>query len=287
MRVIAIANQKGGVGKTTTTVNLAGGLVVAGFRVCVVDCDPQAHATFSLYDRELIDYSLTDVILPPKSVRESGRKVQSKPQTSFLPTTQALFHTSVANLDLLPADIRLSRIEKESVMAADRLARVIREVGSLYDFVLVDTPPSLGSLFTGALKGSTHLIIPVSPGPLPLEGLVDLLDSRDEIVELTPPGLEPIKMLGVLMSLFDSRNNTSRETRNMVTDNSELGKYLFNTNITINSRLSEVAGEGVPIYFSPRPSQAVEKAKQQFDDLVDEVLQRLQVTPQNRIKRVK
>jgi chromosome partitioning protein len=280
MRIIAISNQKGGCGKTTTAVNLAAGLALSGYTVCLVDCDPQANATTSVFDRADINDSLTDVVCP----RDDGTRERKR--LPFLAVDDALYETRIPNLDLLPSNIGLSRFEQQPPIAVDRLVKAIRDLAKSYEFVVVDTPPSLGLLSMSSLKAASHVIIPISASYLALEGVSDLLDTLTEIQIYSP-----LQILGVLITLYDTRTSIAHEAKQMIESNNELGPRLFQTIITDNTKLSESPGYHVPIYRYPNPGPSVSRAIQQFDDLAGEVLTRLNVTPANAkptpIKKVK
>ncbi|MBX7223043.1 MAG: ParA family protein [Blastocatellia bacterium] len=266
MSVIAIANQKGGVGKTTTAVNLAAGLALAGYTVCLIDCDPQGNATTYVNDQLEIDYTLTDVVCTPSDMKKG-----------FLPVMDAIYQTSMENLHVLPSKITLSRFERESVIAVDRLAKTITTVGREYDFTVCDTPPSLGPLFTGALKAASHLIIPLTPAHLSLEGISTLLDTIEEIRQIRPEGMPLLEILGVLLTRYDPRTNISKEVFATISAHPQLGPRLLNARITVNTRLDEAPGDHVPIYLSPWKGESLDRAMEQFNELTHEILKQLKV----------
>src|SRR5215470_10998940 len=176
--IIAIANQKGGVGKTTTAVNLSAALAAAGYSVCLVDADPQANASTSVYDREQLGITLTDVVCPRWDYSTPSRPSR----LPFESVQSALYETTLANLDLLASSLGLAQFDREPATVIDRLVEAVQEASTNYDFVVIDTPPNLGFLFTAALKAATHVIIPVAAQYLPLEGVADLLLSLDEMI---------------------------------------------------------------------------------------------------------
>ncbi len=153
MKTIAVANQKGGVGKTTTAVNLAAGLAVAGYDVALVDCDPQAHASTFVFDREKLDITLTDVICTRWDYSQPGRPTK----LPFEPIQNAVYQTAFERLDLIPSNLGLASFDRDTAQAIDRLEEALREIGSHYDFLILDCPPNLGLLFTASLKAAEHL----------------------------------------------------------------------------------------------------------------------------------
>lgn len=265
MKSIAIANQKGGVGKTTTAVNLAAGLAVAGYSVALVDCDPQANASTSVYDREQVQISLTDVVCPRWDYSTPNRPAL----LPFEPIQSAVYETAQPNLDLIPSSIGLAQFDREAATVIDRLVEAVQEVGGNYDVVIIDTPPNLGLLFTAALKAANHVIIPVAAQYLPLEGVGDLLLSLNELISRGK-----LSILGALVTQF---NNTllSKEARIKIENDQILGSKLFATTITINTKLAEAPGYHAPIYQLMPVTPGVTRAIQQFDELTLEVLERL------------
>ncbi|MBX7223667.1 MAG: ParA family protein [Blastocatellia bacterium] len=271
MRVIAVANQKGGVGKTTTAVNLAGALAENGFKVLLVDCDPQANATTSVYSRDEILNSITDVVCT---------RIENKQRLPFLPVQNALYETALPGLDLLPSTIGLSRFDMQPSLSIDRLTNAILEAGKNYDFVILDTPPHLGQIFTGAIKAATHILIPVSASYLALEGVGDLLDTLGEL-----PTWGSLNILGVCVTLYDTRTNASKDAHAAIAKHPVLGPKLFQTVISINTRLNEAPSHHVPIQRMPIEGASVTRAIQQFEELANEVITRLDVNRQ--IRKIK
>jgi Mrp family chromosome partitioning ATPase len=150
--IIAIANQKGGTAKTTTAVNFATGLTNAGYSVLLVDCDPQANATTSVFDRDKLSTTPAEVVC----ARWDHSNPAKPARLPFQAIEAALHETEMVNLDLVPASLGLAQFDREPATVIDRLVEAVREVSREYDFVILDTPPNLGLLFTVALKAASH-----------------------------------------------------------------------------------------------------------------------------------
>lgn len=265
---IAIANQKGGVGKTTTAVNLGAALAVAGYDVVVVDCDPQAHASTYLFDREKLQSTLTDVLC----TRWDYSRPRTPVRLPFENIRSAVYQTEFERLDLIPSNIGLASFDRDTAQAIDRLVEALKEIEELYDFLILDCPPNLGLLFTAALKAADYVLIPVAAQYLPLEGVGDLLHSLDELISR-----KKLNILGTLVTLFDGRTSLSRNAVEAVTADSSLGARLFETIISINTKLAESPAYHVPIHAYQAYTPGSARAIQQFDELAVEVLTRLKL----------
>ncbi len=226
-RILAVVNQKGGVGKTTTTVNLATCLAEAGQAVLLVDLDPQGNATSGMgLDRRTLKQSIYDVLL------------------SGVPARQVIL-PSHKGVELLPASLDLAGAEIELVGLMSReakLKRALAQVGTDYDYILIDCPPSLGLLTLNALTAATGLVIPLQCEYYALEGLAQLLRTIDLVRQDLNPGL---KVEGVLLTMHDGRTNLSRQIMEDV--RAHFPGRVFETVIPRNVRLSEAPSFGKPI----------------------------------------
>ncbi len=233
-RVFAVANQKGGVGKTTTVVSLGAFLAAAEKRVLVVDVDPQANATSSLgIDKHTVPASIYDVIV------------------SGMPVDSALLLTRRVGLDLLPSTPALAGAEIELVDMPGRehrLKEALVPVRDRYDYVLVDCPPSLGLLTLNALTAADEVIIPVQCEYLPMEGLAELMHT----VELVQHHLNPVLGIrGLLMTMFDARTSLAQQVVDQVREH--FPEATFQTIVPRSVRLSEAPSYGEPILdYAPR-----------------------------------
>lgn len=235
---LALANQKGGVGKTTTAVNLGAALAALGKRVLLVDLDPQANASSHLgYHRADVTHSIYDVLV--------GR----------LPVREATIHTTRLDLDLLPAVNELAGAEVEMVGLFAReqlLKKALGPIRGRYDFILLDPPPSLGLLTVNALTAADGVVVPIQAEYLALEGLSQLVHTVNLVKEQLNATLE---IMGLLLTMYDARTNLAADVA------AEVRKHfpdrVFNTYIPRNVRLSEAPSHGSTIFeLDPRSAGA-------------------------------
>ena len=227
-KIISFSNQKGGVGKTTTCVNLSAYLATKGYKVLIVDLDPQGNATSGLgFAKSEIKNSLYNVMIDD------------------MPIADAVVKTCVENLDLLPSSIDLAGAEVELVYIKDRehvLKRVLEKAKGSYDFITIDCPPSLGLLTINALAASDTVIIPIQSEYYALEGLSQLMNTIRLVVKHLNPAL---KIEGVVLTMSDNRAIISRQISEEI--KKFFGKRVYETAIPRNIRLAEAPSHGVPI----------------------------------------
>ncbi len=245
-QIIAVTNQKGGVAKTTTVINLADGLVRAGRRVLVVDLDPQGNASSGLgIRRRELERSVYQVLIGAEAA------------------AAAILPTEFGELYVLPADINLAGAELELVSLDEReslLLQGLAPVAGEYDYVLIDCPPSLGLLTLNALTAADSIIIPVQAEYYALEGLQQLFATFMKVRQRLNPGLA---ILGVLLTMYDGRINLAAQVVEQVKEH--FGNLVFEVVIPRNVRLSEAPSHGLPISFYDPKSRGAETYRELAD----------------------
>jgi len=250
--IIAIANQKGGVGKTTTAFNLSSALAFMGKATLLVDTDPQAHSTVScVRDLSQYDKSLYDVLV------DSRVKIR-----------EVIIKSSIPGLEIAISRISMAKLEPMLLGEIDahfRLRDVIEPVKSNYDFIIIDTPPTLGLITINALVAATHILIPIQSSYLSLEGTDDLLETIDKIRKNINPRLE---ILGIVITLHDKRTNISKDVVDRI--KKVFGKKVFKTLISKSVKLEESPAYKESIFtYAPYSVGAI-----QYKKLAGEVINR-------------
>ena len=251
--IITIANQKGGVGKTTTAINLSAAIATRGRRTLLIDLDPQANTTIAFFEMGDVKESMFDVLSDARTAMANVVRTTKDPMLHVGPGRLALAKLETALSGQFDAPYRLK----------DAMAPLLKD----FDYVVIDTPPSLGILTVNALVASTHLLVPIQAAYFAIEGTDDLLETYERIRARPNPQL---KILGVVITLFDRRTNISKDTHGQI--RSVFGEVLFKTKISKNVRLEESpAYKETILTFAPKPPGAVEYKK-----LAAEVVQRVE-----------
>ncbi len=231
-KIISVINQKGGVGKTTTVINLAAGMTMKGKKILVIDLDPQGNATTGL------GVSNTDSELTIYSVLNGNKKI-----------SEVIQSTKFENLNLITSNVDLSGLEVETAgdsrrafKLKDELASILNDSGASYDYILIDCPPSLSLLTIMALVASNELVVPLQTEFFALEGLTQLMKTIERIKSNLNPSLN---IRGILLTMYDKRNKLSGEVEQEA--RSYFKEKVYQTIIPRNVRLSEAPSHGVPV----------------------------------------
>jgi chromosome partitioning protein len=262
-RIIAVANQKGGVGKTTTAASFATELAILGHRTLIVDADPQANVTRNFLTPDIVTSSLANVLLSNPNQTQSSIKDER-------------LTTVIEGLDIIPSTISLAYFDRESPVAIKQLRSALREVVNDYDFVVIDTPPNFGLLLSAALMAANYVLIPVQAAPFALAGLSDLLQVIKDMRDLN----ENLKILGAVCTLYDVRTRISKQSYQKLQDLAsdldvavDLDLHVFETVINRDTNLEASSLNSQPIQlYEPKSRGAEEYAK-----LTLEILQRMDI----------
>ena len=252
MKVFCVANQQGGVGKTTTTVNLAAGLAKIGQRVLMVDLDPQGNATMgSGIDKRKLELSVYDVLLESASIQEAA-----------ILSEKVGYHVLGANRDLAGAEVELVGLEHRD----QRLRNALSQVSDHYDFVLIDCPPSLSMLTLNGLCSAHGVIVPMQCEYFALEGLTDLVNTIKQVHANLNKDLQ---IIGLLRVMFDPRITLQNQVSEQL--KAHFGDKVFNAVIPRNVRLAEAPSYGLPgVVFDPAA-----KGSQAFVEFASEMVERI------------
>lgn len=250
--IIVIANQKGGVGKTTTAINLSAACALKGKRVLLIDLDPQGNSSLSFVEQQAVDGSAFELFT---EIQEPWEKF--------------IYPTGIEKLHIVPSKISLAKLEAKLVGDFDAIFRLrdrIEQIRADYDLIFIDTPPTLGLITVNALVAASHVLIPIQSSYFALEGTDDLLETIEKVRSRPNPELE---ILGVLVTLFDKRTSLSKDVEAHIRQ--VFGKKTFKTLISRSVRLEESPAHKETIFtFAPKSSGANE-----YEQLCREVLKRV------------
>jgi len=248
-RIIAIANQKGGVGKTTTSINLSAALAEMGKKVLVIDTDPQGNSTSGFgIDKNDLENTIYELILEECSIQDCIIK-DAIPNVSIIPS----------NVNLAAAEIELIGVERKEFILKSAVDYVVDD----YDYIIIDCPPSLNMLTINSMTTANSVLVPIQCEYYALEGLSQLIHTVNLVKERLNPALE---MEGVIFTMYDSRTNLSMQVVENVKAN--LNQYIFETMIPRNIRLAEAPSFGMPIISYDPKSAGAESYMNRANELV-------------------
>lgn len=266
-KTIAVANQKGGVGKTTITRELSANCALRGYNTLIVDCDPQGNLSSSWVDTDrFCDVNLSHVLIAP--AKQSNR---SRPEP--IPLPKAIVETPVPNLDMVGSDIKLTNFDREPDDAAYRLRNELLEHGAQYDLIFLDCPPQLGKLLTSALMAADCVLIVCAASAMGLEGLSELAYTIKRVKTNVNRDLE---ILGTIVNLYMPRRHLSRNARQAVEAATDFVGDVFKTNIHNLTEIGEAPTAFEPVSIMSPNS----KAAHQLTTLTDEFLDKLKLPRQ-------